>query len=98
MLKNIDPAKNPSSLFGYEFDEKLNKQLNFNYDRGLIWQIYCADWTLDTYRQYIDEAKHLINPVRDVVMFDTWFFEVNSKTGPLQLIISHMPHLIYMIY
>lgn len=52
---------------------------SFDYDRGIMYQIWVHEWTYESYMQYINEPKHFINPVRDLKMFDTAILEPFSK-------------------
>lgn len=56
-------------------DTNVSEKLNFDYDKGIIYQIYSHDWTLEEYSAYINEPKHLVNPVRDLKMFDNPILE-----------------------
>jgi len=75
----------------------MNERINFDYNKGLIYQIYSYPWTFDDYYRYINEPKHLINPIRDIVMFDTPFFEFFSRTPWYVVPIAWMP-MAYFLY
>jgi 4-hydroxysphinganine ceramide fatty acyl 2-hydroxylase len=45
--------------------------------------------------QFIEEPKHLINPVRDVILFNSPYLEVFSKTPWYAIPIAWAPFLIY---
>jgi 4-hydroxysphinganine ceramide fatty acyl 2-hydroxylase len=55
------------------------------------------DWTLDEYAKYINEPKHLVNPARDVIMFDNWFLENGSKTPWWCIPFAYLPVEYYFI-
>ena len=74
----------------------MNKKINFDYDKGIIYQIYSHPWEFDDYYQFINEPKHLVNPVRDVRMFDTQFFEMFSKTPVYYIPIAFSPLAYYL--
>ena len=40
-----------------------------------------TEWTLEEYVQYLEEPKILLNPWRQVKLFDNWFLE-NFTQGP----------------
>jgi hypothetical protein len=65
-------------MYGIKFNEKVNSRLNFDYTKPLFMQIYNADFTFDEYVTYINEPKHFVNPVRDLVLFDNPFLEAVS--------------------
>jgi 4-hydroxysphinganine ceramide fatty acyl 2-hydroxylase len=76
----------------------LNDKINFDYDRGLLWQIFCADFTFDEYVTYINEPKHLVNPIRDIKLFDHWFLEAGSKAPWWGVFVAWVPMMIACIY
>lgn len=67
-----------SSMYGIKFNEKVNSRLNFDYSKSLFTQIYNAGFTYDDYLTYINEPKHFVNPVKDLVLFDNLFLETVS--------------------
>lgn len=75
----------------------VSEKLNFDYDKGIIWQIYQHDWTLEEYAAYINEPKHLVNPVRDLKMFDNPILENGSKTPWWIIPFAYMPVEYYFI-
>jgi 4-hydroxysphinganine ceramide fatty acyl 2-hydroxylase len=54
--------------------------------------------SFDEYVQFIVEPKLLINPVRDVILFDSPYLEVFSKTSWYTIPIGWSPFLIYYFY
>jgi hypothetical protein len=52
---------------------------------------------MEQYVQFINEPKHFINPVRDVIMFDTPFCEFFSRTPWYAIPAAWIPVLIYYI-
>lgn len=87
-----------STLYGLKIDDNLNSRINFDYSRGLLWQIYNADWSFDDYVTYVNEPKHLINPVRDIRLFDHWFLEAGSKAPWFMVPIGYSPPVLYSLY
>ena len=79
-----------------KINDDMNKKINFDYDKGIIYQIYSHPWEFDDYYQFINEPKHLVNPVRDVRMFDTQFFEMFSKTPVYYIPIAFSPLAYYL--
>ena len=61
-----------------------------------MWAKETADF--DEYLQWINEPKHLINPVRDVIMFDDAFSEWVSKTPWYRVLIVWIPIVLWHIY
>ncbi len=45
-----------------------------------MWQLWKADISFEDYVKFIEEPKHLINPMRDVILFETPFLEMFTKT------------------
>lgn len=80
-----------------KLDKSLSKKLNFDYTKGIIYQVYMMDWTIETYSDYINEPKHLVNPVRDIRMFDNPIFEMISKTPWWVVPIAYLPFELYCI-
>lgn len=78
-------------------DSNVSEKLNFDYNKGIIYQIYMHDWTLEEYSQYINEPKHLVNPTRDLIMFDTWILEQGSKTPWWIIPFAYIPIEYYFI-
>jgi 4-hydroxysphinganine ceramide fatty acyl 2-hydroxylase len=60
--------------------------------------VYCTNWTIKTYTDYINEPKHLVNPVRDLKMFDLALFEFFSKTPWFVIPIAYAPFELFCIY
>lgn len=81
----------PEALYGLE----LNSKLNFNYDKGVFWQMLHCDWTYDEYYQFINEPKHLVNPIRSVRLFESDLVEFCSKTYYWLLPLCWLPTMGY---
>ena len=81
-----------------KLDKDLGEKLNFDYSKGIIWQVYNTNWTIKTYTDYINEPKHLVNPVRDLKMFDSAFLEAGSKTPWFVIPIAYAPFELFCIY
>lgn len=52
------------------YGNDLNSKLQFDYNKSLFWQMVNTDWNWNDYMEYINEPKHLVNPVRDLWLFD----------------------------
>jgi len=81
-----------------KLDKDLGEKLNFDYSKGIIWQVYNTNWTIKTYTDYINEPKHLVNPVRDLKMFDWAWAEAISKTPWYVIPIAYAPFELFCIY
>lgn len=54
----------------------FESEVNLDFDKPLIEQVYNYDWDFDTYSEWINEPKILTNPVRDVILFHNRILEV----------------------
>jgi hypothetical protein len=61
-------------------------------------QLFNADFTFDEYLTYINEPKHLVNPIRDIRLFDHWFLEGGSKCPWYVVLIAWTPIMIFILY
>lgn len=59
----------------------MKEKYVFDTTKGLWWQMMWTPWTLEEYIQYLEEPKLLINPWRNVKLFDNWFLEAITQ-GP----------------
>jgi len=87
-----------SALYGLKLDDSLNQRINFDYDRGLLIQIFEADFSFEEYVRYINEPKHLVNPIRDIRLFDNEFCESLSKAAWYVIPIAYAPWMAWTIY
>lgn len=55
--------------------DELQSKYKFDYNRGLVYQLWTSDISHEDYIQWVNEPKHIINPVRDVVLFDNYYLE-----------------------
>lgn len=56
-----------------------------------------ANLNWDDYIEYINQPKHLVNPVRDIVLFDNYFLEFFSKTPWYGVPIAWLPFIYYYL-
>ena len=96
--KSAEPEKKsavPEKKLAFDgmggLDTNMSEKLNFDYDKGIIYQIYAHNWTLEEYAAYINEPKHLVNPVRDLKMFDNPILEYGSRTPWWIVPIAYLP-------
>ena len=67
---NVDKNSPNSNIKGLD-GTILESKIKLDYSKGLFWQMLTLkDLTWDTYLQFINEPKHLVNPVRDIRLFD----------------------------
>ena len=59
---------------------KTKRPTNFDYNKGLVWQMLFKDWTFEEYHAYIHTPKMLINPTRKVLLFEFWPLELLTMT------------------
>ena len=85
-------------MYGIKFNDRVNTRLNFDYDKSLFSQIHNAEFTMEEYVTYINEPKHFVNPVKDLLLFDNWFLETISKSEYWYIIVAFIPYWIYSIY
>ena len=75
-----------------EMDGDLNKRLNFDYNKGLLWQLFQAEgMTYSEYVTYVNEAKHLVNPIRDIILFENYFLELFTMVKWWQIPLAYIP-------
>ena len=72
--------------------------MNFDYSKALFPQIHAAEFTFDEYVTYINEPKHFVNPVKDLVLFDNWFLETVSQAPYWHIPVSNIPWIVISIY
>lgn len=59
---------------------ELQSKIQLDYNKGLYWQLLNANLQWGEYMQFINEPKHLVNPYRDIILFDNWFLEMFTRT------------------
>lgn len=84
---------NPTGLDGY----KLESSLNFDYNQGMLKQIYYMEITKKEYVKYVEEPKHIINPVRDIILFETPYLEIFTKTPWYAIPLTWLPWAAYFL-
>lgn len=82
---------NPKGLDGFDLQSKLK----LDYSKGLYKQLLEANLTWDDYIQFINEPKHMVNPVRDIILFDNKFFEFFSMTPWYGILLAWIPLITY---
>ena len=56
------------------------------------------DLKWDDYLQFINEPKHLVNPVRGIRLFDSRFLEIVTSTPWYLIPIAYFPPITYLLY
>ena len=80
-----------SSMDGRGFESKIQ----LDYSKGIMWQLWQCDFNLDDYRKFVNEPKHFINPVRDIIMFENFVLEAGSRTPWYVVPIFWLPIVTY---
>ena len=57
-----------------------------------------ANLKWDEYIEYINQPKHLVNPIRDLILFDNPFLEFLTKTPWYAVPAAWLPWIMYCIY
>jgi len=58
----------------------MTSKIEFDYNRPIFWQMLFLDWSFDEYCTYINEPKHLVNPVRNLKIFEFQPLELITMT------------------
>jgi hypothetical protein len=66
-------------------------KIEFDYTRGIFWQMLFLDWTFEEYTTYINEPKHLVNPVRNLKIFELLPMELITMTPWYMIPMFWMP-------
>ncbi len=77
----------------------LESKIKLDYSKGLFWQLLTLEglnW--DDYIQFINEPKHLVNPVREIRLFDNPILEYGVCTPWYYIPIAYLPPIIYCYY
>ena len=85
---------NAAGLDGYVLESKYD----FDYNKGLWWQIWNTDWTFEEYYRYINEPKHLVNPVRNLRLFESDFMELTTMAPWFLIPLIWIPVVSLYIY
>lgn len=51
------------------------KSAQFDYNKGLLRQIFNYPWTYEEYMKWVNEPKQFVNPPRDLRLFNKWYLE-----------------------
>jgi len=89
---------NVGSLYGTKMSATLKEKLNIDYTKGIMYQVFKANLTFDEYVLYINEPKHLVNPVRDIRLFENGFLELCSQSPWWGVILAWLPAIVYFFY
>ena len=71
--------------------------MKLDYSKGLYWQMLNLNLSWDEYITFINEPKHLVNPIRDVILFENPFLELFTKSPwwliPIAYILPYFFHM-----
>uniref|UniRef100_A0A7S3CN35 Fatty acid 2-hydroxylase n=1 Tax=Strombidium rassoulzadegani TaxID=1082188 RepID=A0A7S3CN35_9SPIT len=73
----------------------LNSKFDFDYNRGIWWQIWNTEWTFEEYYDYINDPKVLVNPIRDLRLFDNGVLELLTLTPWFFIPLVYVPIGLY---
>lgn len=73
----------------------MQSKLKFDYTKGLYKQLLDANLKWDDYIQFINEPKHLVNPSRDLILFENKFLEFFTMTPWYAIPLGWGPLIIY---
>ena len=71
--------------------------MKIDYTKPLVWQILTNDYEYEDYIKFIHEPKHIVNPVRDIILFENPILETMTKT-PWYMIPAAFSILLYYYY
>ena len=80
-----------------EDGQELESKFQFDYTKGLFVQLWHTEWTFDEYYQYINEPKHLVNPVRNLRLFDSDICELLTMCPWFGIPMVYIPLTCYYI-
>ena len=63
----------------------------------MLWQLFSMNITKDEYVRYVAEPKHMINPVRDIILFETPYLEIFTKTPWYAIPLTWLPWACYFL-
>lgn len=93
--KGTDIANtNIKGLDGYQ----LKSTLKFDYSKGLYYQMIKANLSWDDYITFINEPKHLVNPIRDIKLFENPFLEFFTMTPWWGIPLGYITPIVYHSY
>uniref|UniRef100_A0A7S3MVI9 Fatty acid 2-hydroxylase n=1 Tax=Strombidium inclinatum TaxID=197538 RepID=A0A7S3MVI9_9SPIT len=70
----------------------------FDYSKGLFKQMWDCDWSFEEYYVFINEPKVLVNPVRNLKLFDGYFsfLEIVTMTPWWLIPLFWVPIIVYL--
>lgn len=71
---------------------------NPDLNKGLLWQMWTDDnFKRDSYIEFVTEPKVLINPIRDIIIFEHPFLESLTKTPWYHIPLAWFPMFAYFL-
>jgi len=86
-----ESSSHPAGLDGF----KLQSKAKFDYTQGIFRQIYESNMTLEEYIEFINEPKHLVNPIRNLKLFNNPLLELVTMTPWYAIPLGWAPPIIY---
>jgi len=96
VLAGVEEKKEEQGIAGLD-GFKLEACMEIDYNRGILNQLLEAEYTFDEYVKFINEPKHLVNPVRDLQIFENPIIEALSKTPWFAIPIAYLPVIFYYL-
>jgi len=76
---------------------KIESKVKLDHSRGMFAQMLKLDWSFEEYVQFINEPKHLVNPIRDVRLFDNEILEFLTRTPWYAIPLGYAPAMAYFL-
>jgi cytochrome b involved in lipid metabolism len=81
-----------------EVFDKFESKFNFDYSRGMVWQMLNAQMNIHEYRTYLAQPRTLINPWRTVRLFDNPILEAITQGPWQQTPVGFLPIVVYLLW
>jgi 4-hydroxysphinganine ceramide fatty acyl 2-hydroxylase len=78
--RSDDDAKVTSGGATHTDGGSLKSKFDFDYNKGLWWQVMNTEWTYEEYYDFINDPKALVNPIRNVRLFENQLMELITLT------------------
>lgn len=72
-----------------------NPKFQFDYNKGLFWQVWTADWTWEEYVEYINTPKHFIKMPKEYKFCDNPILNYFFKGQLWHIMITYIPYCIW---
>lgn len=78
--------------------EEYDGKWNFDYSKGMVWQVMQAKFTMEDYYDFLEKPKTLVNPWRTVRLFDNPIMEFVTQGPWQQTPFGFGPYSLYLLY